>query len=159
MKKNLVLLLSVFTLFGLTACESESYHTSETNVEFTTTTEGSESKYDTEAYNMSYHIDEEGTLILYVPETDTDYWRFLTFDEAENTMEFVADEVDEDGIYYMELQPTITDGTAQAIVGHFTPDDDENAIDYAIVDVSVEGGKAIDIVDSGFTDSLEGILE
>ena len=109
MKKNLVVLLSVVALMGLTACESESYHTSETNIEVTTTSDseheasetsapedtaaGEENKYDSETYNLRYFVNDEGNFVVYVPEQESDYWRQVTLNEAENTMEFVADEV------------------------------------------------------------------
>lgn len=189
MKKNLVLLLSVFTLCSLTACESESYSTSETNIEFSTTSETEEvaetevaepetsevqpqelsdtdmdtdtdadSKYDSDIYDLEFYANEDGNIVIYVPETDNDYWRQISLDESEDTMEFVADEIDEDGIYYVELKPTIEDGIAHAILGHFTLESSEEAVDFAVLDISVEGGKVTDVVNSGFTANLEDIF-
>ena len=189
MKKNLALLLSVFALCSLTACESESHSSSETNIEFSTTSEteevaeaevtepetsevepqevadsdidtdtDTEGKYDSDIYDIQYYVNEDGNIVIYVPETDDDYWRQITIDETEITMDLVADEIDEEGIYYVELKPTIEDGIAQAILGHFTLESDEEAVEFAVLDISVEDGKVTAVVNSGFTANLEDIL-
>lgn len=174
MKKNLVVLLSVVALMGLTACESESYHTSETNIEVTTTTDsepeaaettapedtaaGEENKYDSDTYNLRYFVNDEGNFVVYVPEQESDYWRQITINDADNTMDFVADEVDEESVYYVELKPTIDDGTAQTIMGHFTLENEDEAVDFAIFDLEITGGKVTDILDSGFTDDLDKVI-
>ena len=61
--------------------------------------------------------------------------------------------------YYVELTPTITDGAGQVVLGHFTADSGEEAVDFAIVDVAVEGGKVTEVTNAGFTDDLENALQ
>ena len=69
-------------------------------------------------------------------------------------MDFMADEIDENGIYYVEIAPTIQNGDGQTVVGHFTSDSDKEAVDFAVVDVKIENGKVVDVTDSGFISDL-----
>ena len=184
MRKNLALVLSALALASLTACESHS--TSTTNVQITTDVDGetteysynsevtdgnatvestvvtqsesAENKYDSDIYDMKYLINDEGNLVLYVIETDNDYGRIITPNGIYTTMEFVADEIDENNNYYVELKPTITDGPGQAIMGHFTLESGEEAVDFGIIDVSIEGGKVTEVTNAGFTDDLDNAL-
>ncbi|MCR5235247.1 MAG: hypothetical protein K6E53_15290 [Lachnospiraceae bacterium] len=187
MKKRINILLAVMTLACLTACQAESYSTSETNVHISTTKDGETTekdlsaevslgvssgetdtataddveteggKYDSEAYDLNYFVNTDGNLILYVPETDKNWWRMIAIDGAAETMDFVADEVAEDGFYYVEIAPTIQNGEGQAIVGHYTSDSSEEAIDFAVVDVSIEDGQVVAVTNSGFIADLSDL--
>ena len=91
---------------------------------------------------------------MYVPETDKDWWREISIDDSEETMDYYTDEIDEDGIYYVEIAPTIQDGDGQAVLGHFTSDSAKEAVDFAVVDVKIEDGKVVGVTDSGFISDL-----
>ena len=75
------------------------------------------------------------------------------------TMEFSDDDIGEDGLYYIEIVPAVRDGKGQAVIGHFTQDSSEEAVDFAIIDVAIEDGKVTDIKDSGFTADLSVISD
>ncbi len=184
MNKKITILLAITALACLTACKAESYATSETNVHLSTTKDGEttendlssevslglssgeadentadeveseDAKYDSAAYDMNYYVNDDGNLILYVPEADNDWWRMITLNEVPNTMDFVADEIDEDGIYYVEIAPTIQEGDAQAVIGHYTLASSEEAVDFAVIDVTVENGQVTGVTDSGFIADL-----
>ncbi len=184
MRKTLTVLVTVALLTCLSACKTESYSTSTTDVSLTTTKDGETTenklssevsvgvtsdaddvenaqdiesegaKYDSEVYDLNFFINDNGNLVVYGPETDTDYWRHLVFDEETDTMVFVADEIDENGVYYVEIAPAIKDGSGQTVLGHFTPESGEEAVDFAIVDVELEDGKVVSVLNSGFTDEL-----
>ncbi len=189
MSKKISILIAFTLLAGLTACKSESYSTSTTDVQLTTTEDGQTTqtnmtsevsvglakdvadesdvqeieseggKYDTEEYDLNYQVIDSGNLVVYGPETSDNWWRMLAFDDSTDTMEFVADETDENSVYYVEIASKIQDGNAQVILGHFTAESEEDAVDYAIIDVEVEDGKVVAITDSGFTDDLSNILD
>ena len=113
-----------------------------------------DSKYSGEVYDMDYIVNDSGNLVINVPETNTDYWRQISFDDN-NTVEFVADEIDDNGIYHVELKATVEEGEAQAVLAHFSAEDTDNAIDYAIIDLVVSDSAITEVSNSGFTDSLE----
>ena len=73
--------------------------------------------------------------------------------------EFSDDDIGEDGLYYVEIVPAVQDGNGQAVIGHFTQDSSEEAVDFAIIDVAIEDGKVTDITDSGFTADLSVISD
>ena len=83
----------------------------------------------------------------------------ITLDESAKTMEFSDDDIGEDGLYYVEIVPAVQDGNGQAVIGHFTQDSSEEAVDFAIIDVAIEDGKVTDITDSGFTADLSVISD
>ena len=186
MKKQLALVLLPFVAtVCLTACSSNSYSTSQTDVQVTTTVDGEttehtyssetttgtpeadttetqapadDSKYDSSTYDLKYMINDDGNLVFYVEETDKDYWRQLDLQGYDDQLKFVADEIDENNVYYAELESTVEDGDAFAVIGHFTTGNEEEAVDFAIINVTVEGGKITDVTNSGFTDDLQAAL-
>ena len=183
MNRKIYILFAVVIIAGLTACKAESYSTSKTEANFSVTKDGETTEknvsaqtsaglstddgveaaveietdggdYDSAAYDLNYFVNDDGNLVIYVPETENDWWREISINESEETMDYLADEIDEDGIYYVEIAPTIQDGDGQAIVGHFTADSEKEAVDFAVVDVTIEDGKVVEVTDSGFISDL-----
>ncbi len=188
MKRTFNIVIAVAVLACLTGCKSESYSESKTDVQLSTTKDGETTeqnfsseakvdvsadennaeitgevavgggKYDSSAYDVNYLVNDTGNVVIYVPETAGDWWRMISFSDRENTMEFVADEVDEDGIYYVEIKPSIKDGAGKLVMAHYTSDSSEDAVDFAIMDLNVEGGQVVEITNTGFTDDLDSTL-
>ncbi|MBR5406678.1 MAG: hypothetical protein IK111_03435 [Lachnospiraceae bacterium] len=69
-------------------------------------------------------------------------------------LDYYADELDEDGIYYVEIAPTIEDGDGRTVIGHFTADSTDKAVDFAVCDVTIEGGKVVAVTNAGFISDL-----
>ncbi len=182
MKKTVYIIMAVAMLTVLTACKTESYSTSTTDVTLTTTKDGETTqntvssevslaattpegedvdnqggKYDGDEYDLNYHVTDDGHLIVYGPESEGNYWRVLTFDEATDTMAYVADEIDDNSTYYVEIAPKVENGTAQTVLGHFTSQSSDEAVDFAIFDVDVIDGKVDSVTNAGFTDDLSVI--
>ena len=91
---------------------------------------------------------------MYAPETDKNWWRKISINGADETMEYVDDEIDEDGFYYVEIAPTIQDGKGQAIIGHFTSDNSQEAVDFAVADVTIEDGQVVEVTNAGQYDGF-----
>ncbi len=182
MKKTISIILAITVLACLTACKTESYSTVKTDVSVSTTKDGETtennlssevtvgaaagetdeietegSKYDSDVYDWNYFVNDSDNLVLYGPETDSDWWRNLSFGEETDTMVYVADELDDKGIYYVEVTPVIQNGEGRAILGHFTSENSEKAVDFAVIDVEVEDGKVVSITNSGFIADLNDL--
>ena len=137
--------------------ETESFDTddSDLDIEMPESVETDGDKWSDDIYNMSYFVNDSGNIVIEVPETDTDYWRNIEINDVDATVEFISDEVTDDGEYYVELKATIDNGDAEIIMGHFTIDNGDEAVDFAIIDVAVENGEIVDVNNSGFTESLD----
>ena len=155
MKKFIVsLVMSTAVIAGLTACSSESYSTVETNFEVSET---SDDDWDGDIYDVNYFINDSGNLVVYAPETDYEYWRQISINGHEKTTDFVADEIDESGVYYVEVASLVQDGDAQVVLGHFSLEDDD-AVDYAVIEVSVDNGNIVGVTNTGYTSDLASAL-
>ncbi len=151
MNKKISILLAVTALACLTACKAESYSTSETNVHLSTTKDGETTENDLSSevsYGLSSGEADENTADE-VESTDAKY------DSAAYDLNYY---VNDDGIYYVEIAPTVKEGDAQAIIGHYTLDSSEEAVDFAVIDVTVENGQVTGVTDSGFTDDLSDFV-
>ncbi|MCR4922926.1 MAG: hypothetical protein K5931_02825, partial [Lachnospiraceae bacterium] len=104
--------------------------------------------------SINYIFEDDGTLTVYAPSTDLQWWTFIGDNDA---VELKGWEVDED-VYYGNVASKLEDGTVHIIMGHYN-DGDDAPDDYAVIDAVVEGGKIVEVDNSGFINDLSQVFD